>query len=284
MSNLKKISSNIINDTDKYGKFSILPLNKGQGITIGNSLRRILLSDLPGIAITAVKITGVSHEFSTIPGIREDVLEILLNLKQIIFNGVLNNKIIVNLNVAGPKIVTANDIKLPQNLQIVNPNQYIGVICNNMTLNMELQISSGFGYQAVSREPIKKDLVDFIDIDAIFMPVQKVNFYVENIYIQPLVLKENLVIEIWTNGSISPESAIKKGSETLINLFSLCLDSNEAPELIPVKEKVLIEELALSVRTHNCLKNAQIYSLEDLMQYSIKDLQEIKNFGIILKN
>jgi DNA-directed RNA polymerase subunit alpha len=202
-----------------YGKFSILPLAKGHGLTVGNSLRRILLSDLSGIAITALKISGVEHEFSVIPGVREDLLEILLNLKQIVFTGTLINESIINISVKGPKIITANDLLLPDNLKIVNPTQYIAVISNNVELTFELKISSGTGYKLANPNSIKNG-EDFIEIDAIFTPIQRVNYYVENIYTKPRLLKENLLIEIWTNGSITPYCALKNASEILINLFS----------------------------------------------------------------
>jgi DNA-directed RNA polymerase subunit alpha len=219
MINFEKIDSRLNKKTNLYGKFSVLPLKKGSGITIGNSLRRVLLSDLPGIAITAAKINNIQHEFSTISGIREDVLEILLNLKQIVLNGTIFRKTYVNLTITGPKIITANDIELPYNLKIINNEQYIAAICINILFTMELEISSGVGYKIANPKSIES-LSNFIELDAIFMPVHKVNYYVENIYIQPLLLRENLIIEIWTNGSILPEKALKKSSEILIHLFS----------------------------------------------------------------
>ena len=264
-----------------YGKFSILPLAKGHGLTVGNSLRRILLSDLSGIAITALKISGVEHEFSVIPGVREDLLEILLNLKQIVFTGTLINESIINISVKGPKIITANDLLLPDNLKIVNPTQYIAVISNNVELTFELKISSGTGYKLANPNSIKNG-EDFIEIDAIFTPIQRVNYYVENIYTKPRLLKENLLIEIWTNGSITPYCALKNASEILINLFStftLTSETNKKDLSFESKTNILIEELNLSARAYNCLKNAQINSLEDLMQYSMQDLEQLKSFG-----
>jgi DNA-directed RNA polymerase subunit alpha len=282
MIRLKKLDS-IRNSQDNniYGKFSILPLVKGHGLTVGNALRRTLLSDLSGIAITALKIGGVEHEFSLIPGVREDLLEILLNLKQIVFTGTLLQETIVTIDVNGPKIVTANDIILPDNLKIINPTQYIAVISSNVQLTLELKISSGTGYKLANSNSIRTG-TDFIEMDAVFTPIQRVNYYVENIYTKPRLLKENLIFEIWTDGSITPECAIKNASEILINLFSIFIVSSPTPEqnlVLESKTNILIEELNLSVRAYNCLKSAQIYSLEDLMQYSLKDLEKIKSFG-----
>jgi DNA-directed RNA polymerase subunit alpha len=282
MIKLKKLDS-IRNSQDNniYGKFAILPLTKGHGLTLGNALRRTLLSDLSGIAITALKIGGIEHEFSLIPGVREDLLEILLNLKQIVFSGTLANETIVTINVNGPKIITANDILLPDNLKIVNPNQYIAVISTNVKLTFELKISSGTGYKLANSNSLKNES-DFIEIDSIFTPIQRINYYVENIYTKPHLLKENLIFEIWTNGSITPEHAIKQASEILINLFSIFVfptQTNKQTSDLNNKTNILIEELNLSMRAYNCLKGAQINSLEDLMQYSLKDLEKIKSFG-----
>jgi len=282
MIRLKKLDS-IRNSQDNniYGKFSILPLTKGHGLTVGNALRRTLLSDLSGIAITAIKIGGLEHEFSLIPGVREDLLEILLNLKQIVFAGTLSKETILTVNVSGPKIITANDILLPDNLKIINPTQYIAVISSNVELTMELRISSGTGYKLVNSNSIRNGK-DFIEIDAIFTPIQRINYYVENIYTKPRLLKENLIFEIWTNGSITPEYAIKNASEILINLFSIFISSSLASKLsspLETRTNIFIEELNLSARAYNCLKSAQIHSLEDLMQYSLKDLEKIKSFG-----
>ena len=282
MIRLKKLdSTRSSQDNNIYGKFSILPLTKGHGLTIGNALRRTLLSDLSGISITALKISGIEHEFSVIPGVREDLLEILLNLKQIVFTGTLLNETIITIEINGPKIITANDILLPNNLKIINPTQYIAVISSNVKLTFELKIASGTGYKLANSNSIKNSN-DFIEIDAIFTPIQRINYYVENIYTKPRLLKENLIFEIWTNGSTTPEYAIKNASEILINLFSIFISSSETSEkklIFETKTNILIEELDLSVRSYNCLKNAQINSIEDLMQYSINDLEKIKSFG-----
>jgi DNA-directed RNA polymerase subunit alpha len=277
----QKINSTVNIQQNIYGKFLVFPVTNGHGITIGNALRRVLLSDLSGIAIIGVKILGIKHEFSTIAGIREDVLEILLNLKQVTFTGTLFDNIVVPLEIQGPKIITADNIQLPSNLQIVNPNHYITAICANVFLCMELEIASGTGYKLANPSSCNVKS-DFIELDAIFMPVQKVNYYVENIYIKSLKLKENLIIEIWTNGSVTPEIALKNSSQILINLFSVFTNANIKSENTNITRKInsiRIEELNLSTRAYNGLKRAKINSLDDLLKYSLNDLKKLQNFG-----
>lgn len=269
---------------DYYGKFIIEPLDQGQGITVGNALRRVLLADLEGSAITAVRISGVNHEFSTIPGIREDILELLLNLKEIVIKYSGKESTIGRLRVQGPTIVTANNFELPPEVEIMDPNQYIATICSNSVLEMEFKISNGKGYQLV--EKINDDLSqEFLHLDAVYMPVKKVNYSVEEIRHQQNSIKDRLTLEIWTNGSISPQEAIGQSSLILINLFSplktISFKSDEDKVLTEGSRinQILIEELQLSVRAYNCLKRAQIHSVADLLDYSQEDLLEIKNFG-----
>jgi DNA-directed RNA polymerase subunit alpha len=269
---------------DYYGKFIIEPLDQGQGITVGNALRRVLLADLEGSAISAVRISGVNHEFSTIPGIREDILELLLNLKEIVIKYSGKESTIGRLRVQGPTIVTANNFELPPEVEIMDPNQYIATICSNSVLEMEFKISNGKGYQLV--EKINDDLSqEFLHLDAVYMPVKKVNYSVEEIRHQQNSIKDRLTLEIWTNGSISPQEAIGQSSLILINLFSplktISFKSDEDKVLTEGSRinQILIEELQLSVRAYNCLKRAQIHSVADLLDYSQEDLLEIKNFG-----
>jgi DNA-directed RNA polymerase subunit alpha len=265
------------NDTarDQYGKFVLQPLDQGQGITVGNALRRVLLSDLEGSAIVAVRIAGINHEFSTIPGVREDVLEILLNLKE---------PSIGRLRVQGPSIITASNFELPPDIEIIDTDQYIATICNNNILEMEFRIEPGKGYQIVEKF-MDDTSVDFLQVDAIFMPVKKVNYSVEEIRYDQSSLKDRLTLEIWTNGSISPQEAIGQSSTILTNLFNPLKtihfkseEENFLPEGTRINQ-ILIEELQLSVRAYNCLKRAQIHSVADLLDYSQEDLLEIKNFG-----
>ena len=274
------------NDTarDQYGKFILQPLDQGQGITVGNALRRVLLSDLEGSAIVAVRIAGINHEFSTIPGVREDVLEILLNLKEVVLKSYNKESSIGRLRVQGPSIITASNFELPPDVEVIDTNQYIATICNNNILEMEFRIEPGKGYQIVEKF-MDDTSVDFLQVDAIFMPVKKVNYSVEEVRYDQSSLKDKLTLEIWTNGSISPQEAIGQSSTILTNLFSPLKtihfkseEENFLPEGTRINQ-ILIEELQLSVRAYNCLKRAQIHSVADLLDYSQEDLLEIKNFG-----
>jgi DNA-directed RNA polymerase subunit alpha len=274
------------NDTarDQYGKFILQPLDQGQGITVGNALRRVLLSDLEGSAIVAVRIAGINHEFSTIPGVREDVLEILLNLKEVVLKSYNKEPSIGRLRVQGPSIITASNFELPPDIEIIDTNQYIATICNNNILEMEFRIEAGTGYQIVEKF-MDDTSVDFLQVDAIFMPVKKVNYSVEEVRYDQSSLKDRLTLEIWTNGSISPQEAIGQSSTILTNLFSPLKTihfKSEEESFLPEGTRInqiLIEELQLSVRAYNCLKRAQIHSVADLLDYSQEDLLEIKNFG-----
>ena len=269
---------------DQYGKFILQPLDQGQGITVGNALRRVLLSDLEGSAIVAVRIAGINHEFSTIPGVREDVLEILLNLKEVVLKSYTKEPSIGRLRVQGPSIITASNFELPPDVEAIDTDQYIATICNNNILEIEFRIEPGKGYQIVEKF-MDDTSIDFLQVDAIFMPVKKVNYFVEEIRYDQSTLKDKLTLEIWTNGSLSPEEAIGQSSTILTNLFNPLKtihfkseEENFLPEGTRINQ-ILIEELQLSVRAYNCLKRAQIHSVADLLDYSQEDLLEIKNFG-----
>ena len=278
------VESKIDGPRDYYNQFIIQPLEQGQGITVGNALRRILLSDLEGTAIVAVRIAGVSHEFSTIPGIREDVLEVLLNLKEIVFKNNITESNIGRLSVQGPAIVTAADLDLPSGMELIDPEQYIATICGNNMLEMEFKIEKGTGYHLIERSADDSSL-DFLQVDAIFMPVKKVSYSVEDIRYNQNLLKDQLKLEVWTNGSLLPKEAVSSAAAILTNLFSSLCDINFESERNddtteePKINQILIEELQLSVRAYNCLKRAQIHSVADLLDYSQEDLIEIKNFG-----
>jgi len=269
---------------DQYGKFILQPLNQGQGITVGNALRRVLLSDLEGSAIVAVRIAGINHEFSTIPGVREDVLEILLNLKEVVLKSYSKEPSIGRLRVQGPAIITTSNFELSPDLEVIDTEQYIATICNNNILEMEFRIEPGKGYHIVEKF-MDDTSVDFLQVDAIFMPVKKVNYSVEEIRYDQSSLKDKLTLEIWTNGSISPQEAIGQSSTILTNLFNPLKTihfKSEEESFLPEGTRInqiLIEELQLSVRAYNCLKRAQIHSVADLLDYSQEDLLEIKNFG-----
>ena len=267
-----------------YGQFLINSLALGQGITIGNLLCRVLLSEIGGFAITAVRIAGITHEFSTLPGVREDILELLLNLKGIVLKYETKETEFGRLKIKGPAIITANLIELPPNLEIVNSNHYIATISDSNFLEIEFKFEYGVGYKLASQNFYEKSN-DFLEMDAIFMPVQKVDFKIENVYNERNEVTERLILEIWTNGSITPHEAISEGSEILTSLFSplkqIDFKSKESEEKSSETKvnQILIEELQLSVRAYNCLKRAQIHSVADLLDYSQEDLIEIKNFG-----
>ena len=272
-----------------YGQFLINNLCPGQGITVGNLLRRVLLGDIGGTTITAVRIAGVTHEFSIIEGVREDVLELLLNLKGIIVKGKLTEPQFGRLKSKEPTVLTANLIELPVGLEIVNQNHYIATTSTSNTLEIELKFESGNGYHLASQTFYDKS-EDFLQMDTIFMPIQKVDFKIENLYDNSNQISELLILDIWTNGSLLPEESIYEASKLIVDLFSSIV-KNEFIDEISLKNKtfslqlidpytnVAIEELQLSVRAYNCLKRAQINTIGDLLQYSPEKLQELKNFG-----
>lgn len=272
-----------------HEQFLINNLKPGQGITIGNQLRRVLLNDIGGVAITAVRIAGVSHEFSTIPGVREDILEILLNLKGIVLRSESKLSQFGRLKVQGPTVVTADLIQLPSNLELVNPNHYIMTISTENVIEIEFKFEYGTGYRLATQTLLEED-EHYLQLDTIFMPVQKVDFKIENIYDEENNVQERLFLDVWTNGSILPTEAVKLASQFTIDLFTLLLENNDTQRENQIKPKIesldidpytniAIEELQLSVRAYNCLKKAQINTVGDLLQYSPEKLQELKNFG-----
>ncbi|ASC74324.1 DNA-directed RNA polymerase subunit alpha [Halomicronema hongdechloris C2206] len=279
------VESLVEDDQSQYSRFLIEPLERSQGNTIGNALRRVLLSNLEGIAITAVRIAGATHEFSTIPGIREDVLDILLNMKEIVLRSHTNQSQIGRLLVQGPAKVTAGHFDLPSEVEVVNPDQPVATLAEGHTLEMEFRIEQGRGYRAVEHNRDDAAALDFMQIDAVFMPVRKVNYSVEDVMIAGSLQKDRLIMEIWTNGSMTPQEAMSQAAAVLVDLFNPLKDvtsepkqGDETEEEDPVNQ-IPIEELHLSVRAYNCLKRAQINSVSDLLDYSQEDLLEIKNFG-----
>jgi DNA-directed RNA polymerase subunit alpha len=276
-------------ETELYSKYYIGPFINGQSTTIGNTLRRILLSSLQGLAIVGVRLTGINHEFSTIPNVKEDVIDILLNLKQIVFKGNITEPTLARLKIKGSGIVTANDIELPPNLELVDPSQYIANIMANGTLEMEFLIAKGQNYLQNGRlDSIIP--IGFLSVDAVFMPVKKVNFFVETAQTNKSSELESLILEIWTNGSLTPAEALSTSAQILETSFKLLKITNTSStltideEIEPKEESseqletIFIEELELSVRAYNCLKRANIHTISDLMQYSALDLLEFKNF------
>nr|YP_874475.1 RNA polymerase alpha subunit [Phaeodactylum tricornutum]A0T0K0.1 RecName: Full=DNA-directed RNA polymerase subunit alpha; Short=PEP; AltName: Full=Plastid-encoded RNA polymerase subunit alpha; Short=RNA polymerase subunit alpha [Phaeodactylum tricornutum CCAP 1055/1]ABK20698.1 DNA-directed RNA polymerase alpha chain [Phaeodactylum tricornutum]QHR85652.1 DNA-directed RNA polymerase alpha subunit [Phaeodactylum tricornutum] len=286
---IKCLKSEKIQSGACHGQFLINSLNPGQGITIGNQLRRVLLGDLGGVAISAVRIAGITHEFSTIPGVREDILEILLNLKGIICTSQIQDTQFGHLKVQGPSVVTADLIQLPPGVEIINPNHYIATISTSNILEIEFKFEYGSGYHLASQNFVEED-ENYLQLDTIFMPVQKVDFKIENIYDATNNISERLFLDIWTNGSISPNDALESAAQVIIDLFTLLINNKNInnnnrlelkPETISIEPytNIAIEELQLSVRAYNCLKKAQINTVGDLLQYSPEKLQELKNFG-----
>lgn len=284
-------------ETDFFGQFEFRPLEKGYGVTIGNALRRILLSSLEGYAITSVKISGVEHEFSTIKGVIEDVTEIVLNLKQVRFkrvmDGVDNEKIFINIK--GQEQFTAGEIGKHTNaFKILNPEM---VICNmdpKVQLEIELTVDKGRGYLPADENKPKDAMIGLIAIDAIFTPIKNVKYSVEDYRVEQKTDYEKLVIEISTDGSIHPEDALKEAAKILIQHFMLFSDElitldtqvKEAPQevdenLLHIRKilKTPLSDLDLSVRAYNCLKAADIKSLSELVSYDIADLLKFRNFG-----
>ena len=286
---IKCLKSEKIESGVMYGQFLINSLKPGQGITVGNLLRRILLNDLGGTTITAVRIAGVRDEFSIVPGVREDILEILLNLKGIIFKNNIKESSFGRLKMKGPVVITADSIEVPSNIEIINPNHYIATISTSSVLEIEFKFEYGTGYKLAGQTFCDKS-EDFLQIDAVFMPIQKVDFKVENIYDSSNSISERLFLDIWTDGSISPEEALSSASALIIELFNSIIENKFTQEidkfenstnLTPINPhiNIAIEELQLSVRAYNCLKRANINTIGDLLAYSPEKLQELKNFG-----
>jgi len=286
---IKCLKSEKIESGSMYGQFLINSLRSGQGITVGNLLRRVLLSDLGGTTITAVRIAGVRDEFSILPGVREDILEILLNLKGIVFKNTSTDVSFGRLKIKGPAVLTANSIQLPPNIEIVNPNHYIATISTSNFVEIEFKFEQGTGYKLAGQTFCEKS-EDFLQIDAVFMPIQKVDFKIENVYDNSNNITERLFLDVWTNGSISPEEAVSEASKFIIELFSSIMENKLTQEIEKLEKNtnitpinphinIAIEELQLSVRAYNCLKRAQINTIGDLLEYSPEKLQELKNFG-----
>ena len=214
----KQIESTVEKSGFHFGRFNLSSIKPGLGVTIGNTLRRVLLADLKGTAITAVRIAGINHEFSFLPGVREDILEILLNLKQIIFKSTIQEPIFASFKVQGPKVVTASLIDLDPQITLINENQYIATILDDSILEVEFKIERGVGYRLNNSNQITNEL-NFLDVDAIFMPVRRVNYNVDSVPLPSGELEESLTIDIWTNNSISPEDALQESSKFIVNIF-----------------------------------------------------------------
>jgi DNA-directed RNA polymerase subunit alpha len=279
------VESNTEESRSHYSKFVLEPLERGQGITVGNALRRVLLANLEGTSVTAVRIAGVTHEFATVKGVREDVLEIMMRMKELILKSHSTQPQIGRLLVNGPATVTAAHFDLPSEVEVIDQTQYIATLAEGGRLEMEFRIEKGKGYRTVERGREEATSLDFLQIDSIFMPVRKVNYSVEETRGENGHPKDRLLLEVWTNGSIAPQEALSNASAILVELFNPLKNIEINPEdTLPEDNQdptaqIPIEELQLSVRAYNCLKRAQVNSVADLLDYTQEDLLEIKNFG-----
>ena len=273
-----------------YGKYVVEPLERGYGTTLGNSLRRILLSSLPGTAVTTIKIAGVQHEFTTIPGIKEDVTEIVLNVKGIIAKLHSEGVKTVYIEASGEGVVTAGDIKADSDVEILNPEHHIATLGPNATLNMELTLSQGRGYVTADRNKPAQTVIGVIPVDSVYTPVKKVNYTVENTRVGDATDYDKLTLEVWTNSTISARDAVSRGARILMDHFALFTDLSETmgskttvvEKAETQRDKVLemtIEEMDLSVRSFNCLKRANINTVEDLISKTEDEMMKVRNLG-----
>ena len=273
-----------------YGKYIVEPLERGYGTTLGNSLRRILLSSLPGTAATSIKIAGVQHEFSTVPGVKEDVTEIVLNVKQIIAKMNCDGVKTVYIDAAGECEVTAGDIKADGEVEILNPEQHICSLGPDASFNMEITLSHGRGYVPSDKNKTPNMPIGTIAVDSIYTPVYKVNYTVENTRVGNMTDYDKLTLEVWTDSTISARDAVSLGAKILSDHLSLFTNLSETVASKPTmaekaethRDKVLemtIEELDLSVRSFNCLKRANINNVEDLISRTGEDMMKVRNMG-----
>ena len=279
-----------IDETNNYAKFVCEPLERGYGVTIGNSLRRILLSSLPGCAITSVKIEGVLHEFSTIPNVVEDVPEVIVNLKNVRLKFDGNEEKTLRINFKGEGEVTAADIESDGTVEILNPDLHIATVAEGGNLVMELTADRGRGYNSSEKNKKPNQDISVLPIDSIYTPVKKVNYQVENTRVGQTVDYDKLVIEVWTDGSLKAHEALSLAAKVMTGHLELFIDLSETTKNTQVmvekeeskKEKVLemsIEELELSVRSYNCLKRANISTVEDLISKSESEMMKVRNLG-----
>ncbi len=282
---IERIDHQVANDRSQTGVFLIGPLERGQATTLGNSLRRVLMGGLEGSAVTAVRIAGVNHEYATIPGVREDVLDILLNCKQISVDCRSQDLEIGRIAVTGPAEVKAKDIQFSSQVEVVDGDRPIATVHEGHNLELELHVERGVGYRPVDRRNEETSAIDLLQIDAVFMPINRVNFTIDETAVaEGGSTRERLKMELVTDGSTSPDDALAEAANQLIELFqplatvSMVEEIPEEPEPA-VEAQIPLEELNLSVRAYNCLKRAQVNSVSDLMGFSYEDLLEIKNFG-----
>jgi DNA-directed RNA polymerase subunit alpha len=274
---------------NRFGRFVIEPLERGFGHTLGNALRRVLLSSLPGVAVTGISIDGIQHEFSTVPGVTEDVTEMILNLKNLSAKLYSDQPKTVHVDVRGPGEVKAGDIGLDDELEIIDPDLHIATLNEDAHLQMSLTLDKGRGYVSADKNKSMNMPIGFIPMDSIFTPIRKVNYTVEDTRVGQITDYDKLTLEVWTNGSVQPDEAISLSAKILTEHLSLFVSLTD--QVMPVsfadqeddkKEKVLemtIEELDLSVRAYNCLKRAGINTVAELVQRNQEDMMKVRNLG-----
>ena len=282
-----------ISDDNKHGKFVVEPLERGYGITLGNSLRRIMLSSLPGTAVSQVKIKGVLHEFSSLPGVKEDVTEIVMNIKDLCIknNSTTNEPKVAYIDASGDKVVTAGDIQVDADLEILNPDLVIANLSGpEAKLEMELLITNGRGYVGSDKNKGLDSSIDAIAVDSIYTPVERVNLTVQNTRVGQVTDYDKLTLDVFTNGTLAPDEAVSLAAKVLSEHLNLFIDLSENAKSVDVmvekeddqKEKVLemsIDELELSVRSYNCLKRAGINTVEELTNKTPDDMMKVRNLG-----
>ncbi len=290
----KKINFDAETRTDSYGKLVVEPLERGFGTTIGNSLRRVLLSSIEGAAVTGVRIAGVLHEFSAIKGVKEDVVDVILNIKKLRLRLHGDGKRTVTVNIKGPKVLTGADVLTDQGVDILNKDHYIATVDSGTTMEMEMFIKKGKGYVSAELNKEEGIPIDVIAVDSAFSPVKKVNFWVEKARVGRSTDYDRLIMEVWTDGGITPEKAVSDAASIMmehLDLFIFVEESDAAEEPAGASGKVVsgallndnliknIDELELSVRAYNCLKNANIKTISDLVQKTENEMLRTKNFG-----
>lgn len=287
-----RINTEEISEDGKYGRFTVEPLERGFGNTLGNSLRRILLSSLPGVAAKSIKIDGVMHEFSTIPGVKEDVTEIVLNIKGLVAKLHCDEPKTVEIDAEGECEVTAEMIKCDSDVEIINKDLHIATLGKDAKLHMEIELDKGRGYVSSDRNraEMKNNIIGVLPIDSIYTPVLKVNYHVENTRVVQITDFDKLTIEVWTNGVVTAEEAMSLAAKILIEHLNLFLNLSEAGETtnmlvektntVAVNDlDVTIDELELSVRSYNCLKRAGINTVHDLTSMTEEEMMKVRNLG-----
>lgn len=287
-----RIETEELTEDGKHGRFVVEPLERGFGNTLGNSLRRVLLSSLEGCAVTSIKIDGVLHEFSTIPGVKEDVTEIVLNMKSVVAKLYETSPKVVEISAQGPCVVTAGDIKCDSEVEILNPEQHIATLGEDAKFNMEITIDKGRGYIPAERNKLisGNNVIGVLPIDSIYTPVLKVNYTVDNTRVGQITDYDKLTLDVWTNGVINAQEAVSLAAKVLtehLNLFVNLSDKASSAEVMVEKDdkgkenilEMTIEDLDLSVRSFNCLKRAGINTVEDLINKSEEDMMKVRNLG-----